>query len=235
MERYYYIGNEKLSDLKDIYMSQLSKYDNSYYKKLLAIKECGGSDYSGNTRTKANYKYFRDNYSEIDGVFFMHGGYDSYGILIDPALIDSSSDIFNSEINDLIINLENYPVISDDSLSALESELEQEAWESYGRYDFRKGLQLAYKKDDECCETELIIDNEWRMLAGEDIILSWEEFISDLDDNTLDKLWYHATEKSNTYVSFETGCICYFNTDRVVKWCYESQLLDYLVIEASNA
>lgn len=71
-----------------------------------------------------------------------------------------------TEARDIAAALEEYPVLDEDLWSEYESEEEQEAWESWGREDFRRAL----------------IDEHPEM----------EDEIDELEDDELDALWHSA-------------------------------------------
>lgn len=54
-------------------------------------------------------------------------------ILVDPAYADIVEDIARA--------LEDYPVLDDEDISAREADAEQEDWDNYGAWDFRKDVQ----------------------------------------------------------------------------------------------
>lgn len=227
MDKYNYTGNNDLQSGNDVSYGSFSvtKYpDEVFYH---CIDECTGSDYSGNTHTKANYDYMKENHSDTDGVYFAHGGWGTYAVFIRGDLLDSSKSTFNQEIQDIVSGLATYPIIDEDLMSHLEMKLETEAWNDYGCNDFRRALKRQFTKDDPVSEDDLFwfdVGAEWQKLAGEDCDLLWEDYFTDLDDDSIYQLWRYASEKANIYPEFETGCLCYFNVDRVAKWCYDNNV-----------
>ena len=93
-----------------------------------------GSDYSGDTVTRANYEYFLGEYLEV--CIPVYGMFGTYGIVV-PVWH------FPETLQEDLEDLEDYPVISDDALSNLEMRLEEEAWESWVRGDFSSALEDA--------------------------------------------------------------------------------------------
>lgn len=85
-----------------------------------------GSDYSGDTVTLSNFQEFRRIFSSVKGTDWLeyYGGHGTYGIAIRLATR-------NQEILDCLRDLENYPVIDDEKMSQLESDMYSEALEGY--------------------------------------------------------------------------------------------------------
>lgn len=118
------------------------------------------TDYGGGyTVAKANIKYIEENYSD----------------LIDQELISIYSTAYSGEncefsleclsnqnLVEELLGLNGYPLLSDDTLSEVEMELEDESWDSYGRDDFKKELEEAFGEN-----VENLSDDEIDSLAFE--------------------------------------------------------------------
>lgn len=109
------------------------------------------TDYGGAySLAKANIRYIEENYED----------------LVNRELIQSYSTAHNGENMEFkfealengnlykdLLGLDGYPVLSDDTLSEVEREIEEECWDSYGRDEFRQAV-------DEKFEGELTLSDE---------------------------------------------------------------------------
>jgi len=92
-------------------------------------------DYGGSLVELSNLQTFLEDFKETKGVWELYGSHGSSGLAIDiRALLDS-------ELLEDLSALQSYPVRSEDHLSALELDKEQECWESYLRNDFLRALE----------------------------------------------------------------------------------------------
>ena len=103
-----------------------------------------GSDYSGSTVEKANCREFLESYGEEAFVWEAHGGFDTYAVVLGlTGLLECADDTFDAILG-IIEGLENYPLIDDETLSNLETEGADEAWESWVASDFRRALEKKF-------------------------------------------------------------------------------------------
>jgi hypothetical protein len=117
-----------------------------------------GSDYSGSTVEKANYKEFLESYGEEGFVWEAHGGFDTYAVVLGlTGLLECADDTFNA-ILDIIEGLEDYPLINDEALSNLESDLADEAWDCWVAGEFQRALEKKF----DCAEFEWPADSDLR-------------------------------------------------------------------------
>ncbi len=107
-----------------------------------------GSDYSGGLVTKANYESLQEMLDEEHpsgkspaAWGTTYGGHGTYGILV-------VWDRLDSEIQDVIGGLEDYPLIDDDKHSELQMEAEGEAWENWAQREFEDALEKHYDLDE---------------------------------------------------------------------------------------
>lgn len=165
---------------------------------VLEVPYCSFSDYSGCTVERSNFKDMEDGYSNIEGFYTFTGDCGTQAVAIDLRAVDIER---MEEICGIIGGLENYPVIDESTLSEVEMEIEGEAWESFGRSDFRDSLEKAFKD----------------FLDDQEDLLSWYYGylwdISDIDDEKYDTLFREACEQSNHYPIFEEGGSCWFYPD----------------------
>ena len=116
---------------------------------------CSGSSGSGDSVTIANYQsiieYGEKNPEANEFIINLYGGYDSYGIGI-------RMDCNDIPLWEMIIGLEDYPIIDEEKLSLVEIEAEMEAWDNWIRYDFVSKLESQCDVDlmnvsaDDICE-----------------------------------------------------------------------------------
>ena len=91
--------------------------------------------YGGSLIELSNLQTFLEDFKGTKGVWELYGSHGSSGLAVDiRALLDS-------ELLEDLSALQSYPVRSEDHLSALELDKEQESWESYLRSDFLRALE----------------------------------------------------------------------------------------------
>jgi hypothetical protein len=110
-----------------------------------------GSDYSGGSLIRANLKAFRALVEEETGegeplpIVDTYGGHGTDGVLI---LLDREADEEKLRpFVELLQGLENYPCVCEDTLSHLEHEEENEAWQDFAEGDFAKALANRIGQD----------------------------------------------------------------------------------------
>lgn len=91
-------------------------------------------DYMGSTVELSNYREMKSMFPETTGVYFVRGDYGYSAVAI--SLTCSDPDVW-----DLLDSLAHYPVISDDALTNLETELIQEAWNDWGSHDWKLAIE----------------------------------------------------------------------------------------------
>ena len=96
------------------------------------------SDYSGDIVDRANCNEFLKKFGGLDGVFKTWGGHGTCGVVVSYELYKT-----NEEIKEVVDGLEDYPLISDESLSALEIEIQDESWGNWIKYDLKRALDKA--------------------------------------------------------------------------------------------
>jgi hypothetical protein len=104
------------------------------------------SDYSGGTVENSNCRTFLDIFKEFLGenMWEMYGGYGTTGVLIRKSLYEN-----NSEVQETIDALFDYPVISEDDWTELEMKIQNEAWDSWVKQDLTFELEkrgIKFKK-----------------------------------------------------------------------------------------
>jgi hypothetical protein len=178
----------------DVDEDELKKYSSFSYGKLhndkvswrnnvevIVPRYTSGSDYSGCSVERSNYNTIEKEFGERDDVFTLYDGYGTYAIAI-LASCDCK------ELAETIESLHDYPVIDEDDLRELETELKYEAWDNWAREEFNRTICKRFNFD------KLEIDN------------------GDLYD-----LFYSAKEDANEYWEIESGCEAYIRLNNVVK------------------
>jgi len=107
------------------------------------VEYATGSDYSGGSVTKANHKELSEMLMKAhpEGTPLVwlasHGGHGTYALLVRYFQLDP-------EIREVLDGLEDYPAVSDEAVSEVEHERENEAWEGWGQSDFQKAFLEAW-------------------------------------------------------------------------------------------
>lgn len=102
-------------------------------KKFTPIPYCTFGDYDNSTAVeRSNLRVMREQFRELVHVTGSHGS-QMLGFLGE---LDEQS----TELREAIDSLESYPILDESDESELEIEMENEAWVSYGRYDFAREL-----------------------------------------------------------------------------------------------
>jgi len=126
------------------YLEALSDDSTEEGELYFYLPYASGSDYSGSTVEKANHRAFQESYGQEPFVWEATGGFDTYATVIGlTGLLECPDDTFDLILG-VIEGLDRYPLIDDEALSNLESELADEAWESWVASDFRRALEKKF-------------------------------------------------------------------------------------------
>lgn len=113
------------------------------------IEYASGSDYSGGSVTEANNREIEKMLEEHHPAdqqplawVTAYGGHGTYALFV-------VYDELDDEIKETLGALEDYPAVSDESVSEVESEREEEAWESWAQRDFEKEFLKQIGSDDD--------------------------------------------------------------------------------------
>ncbi len=135
---------------------------------------CQGSDYSGSLVELSNCDTLaEDHYGK--GVWRLYGGHGSFGLAFDLRFL-------TEEALEALESLQDYPLASEDKLSELELEKEEEAWESWVSSDFTKELLSSFYQE-----------------ASEEALEALEDKLESLEDEKLYGLFQEACELGNHY------------------------------------
>ena len=165
----------------------------------------GFSDYSGSDVERSNVRVWKDQFSDSEGEVWVesYGGHGTTQIVVHP-------DRITKEMEEFIAALEDYPVADENDLSQMDMELQDEAWESWARSDFRRALRsLASSVAEQAgFDTETV-----------------EDALYEVSDDDLLELFSEGADKANQYWECETGGNMWINLDRVVGGVDEDKLL----------
>ena len=100
----------------------------------ILIPYSSGSDYSGSTVELSNFNCIKEDFSQY--VLELYGGYGSFGLLIKLSDLKSVP-----ELKELFDTLDSYPLYNEDDHSQLESDLLNESWDAWVKYDFDRELK----------------------------------------------------------------------------------------------
>jgi len=165
-----------------------------------------GSDYSGGTVNKSNYRSFMKLYKDTEGVYGLFGGYNTYSIAIRADVAES-----NEDIKSTLDTLEDYPIIDDDNYNTLETEIECESLKVY----------ISDNKNVICRHLEEYIENI------DDIIDAIPD--EDLEQiaydgiNNLNLNWIH--EPQSAYLTHVEELVSYIEDRLLIDHCKELPLL----------
>ena len=145
-------GDVSYGDLKEddcpesaeSYLRALAADDTASGEAYFYVPYASGSDYSGSTVERSNYKVFTETYGADDWVFSAHGGYSTYAAVVGLTGLLTCADDTADSILDALEGLENYPVLDEESLSTLESETTDEEWDFWVADDFVKALETKF-------------------------------------------------------------------------------------------
>lgn len=100
------------------------------------------SDYSGSDIERANVKVWRQEFASDEGTAWVEvtGAHGAEAIAVNP-------DAITDEMRATLDALTDYPLISDEAAGEVETELFDEAWESWGRRDFKRYIEKEYTVD----------------------------------------------------------------------------------------
>lgn len=194
--------SNQLHDYRSLYIDNLVKETDFYSPNYF-----DSGDYSGSLANKSNREVFLKEFGHIDGVIKCYGGYGYQGILIRLDVLNS-----NSELQECVFGLENYPVLDEEHWSELEEEAKQESWEDT-RKDFLRSLRrkfnydFSYLNNDfidllfsnleqatntywyfEHCDAYFLIDDMIFKLDREDVLSAFEEVFNDSFDGDVEKI-----------------------------------------------
>lgn len=149
------------------------------------------SDYSGCSVERANERAIREMFPNADWLKDLYGGHGSSGLAVDlAAWLDTlTEDDDPHALLETVEGLDDYPAVSDEAVSELETEAEDEALP-----DLYKDLARTVPWDR--CER-------------------LHDYLSDLPEDRAHACYRAAMEATNTYPEHETGGSVYFDVKRI--------------------
>jgi CheY-like chemotaxis protein len=126
-------------DREDLDRDNLESYYIPLHNIFVVPQYMQGSDYGGSLVDAANKKAFLEEYEGTEGgegILEMYGGHGSFGVAIPLRVY-----LENDEIQSTLHGLEDYPVVCEETLSQLEMEGAEEAWESWVEGDFVSAVE----------------------------------------------------------------------------------------------
>ena len=150
-----------------------------------------GSDYVNGSVTVSNHRVFLEDFGKVDGVHGVYGGYGTYAVAI-------RLDAITPEMLEVFEALEDYPLISEDDHSEVETTAQDEAWDSWVKSDFRKELISRFP--------------------------TLEEKIEDMPEDELCRLFYQLADRANEYWENETGNSAWIRIERVADAAEETDI-----------
>jgi len=227
-------GSLYMGDMRNVSPHHTKDADDLYMPELLS-----GSDYSGGSVTESNFRVFKELYvgdDKLIGIWEVYGGYGTYGIAISRELMTTTivqlhalrNETYNKyadlkgeytgenkhlemwiEMRECLDNLENYPVIDEDDMSQLELEQQGEAYESWGRSDFKRELLKHFQDSD---------------LYGP--LEDWLDCQTANDE--IDQLFYKLESESNTYWEDQSGAGQWIDVEKIAQTANERDIVELL-------
>lgn len=147
-----------------------------------------GSDYSGSLVQKSNHRSFSETFADGENEWWADapGGHGTYAIVIDMQAVPEDKE---EEVAEFLNALSDYPLADEDLHSEMEMEAQNEAWENWGRSDFKKALAEKFDEVD----------------------------FDEVDDQKLYGLFHEASDSSGTYWENQQGDEMYIDMERIVK------------------
>ena len=169
---------------------------------------CLSGDYCGAPRTASNSRVLLREFSSPE-LRSCSGAYGAQSVAIDPRYL--SEDLLES-----LQSLEDYPVLDESDCSALELELQSEAWESWAQRDFSRALERRL--------SSVLEDDEMA-----------EETIESLSPDSLHALFCALAEKSSIYWESQCSPDQWIDCERVAEELSEEELLSLVSLSHEQA
>lgn len=143
----YGIGNAAVLCLNDI-AENYNDVADGYKDLYLFPRHTCGSDYSGSTVERSNYRVLLEEYRDL--AVDVYGGHGTYAVAFSvKTLLTDSGDPDTEDRKDQLLDalecLEDSPLLSDDDLMHLEMEQQREAWTSWASRDFVQALEKRFE------------------------------------------------------------------------------------------
>lgn len=157
-----------------------------------------GSDYSGSTVEQSNYRVLIDDAHVMRRSVIVEGGYSTFGV----AYIGAPT----RRIREICAALDGYPLLDESDHSELESEIEQEQWQEWGRADFAREIESELGLALQECDLPDV-------------------------DKLLDGTWHSFSEHHGDGGRvFEAPDSCHFYIDAAIKWLQKERTFGRLLV-----
>lgn len=154
-------------------------------QRLIMIRDAGWGEYdNSSTYNRSNYRVLTENYGQW--LVTVDNGNDRDGRGL--ALVVGS--VVPNELMQIVIGLQDYPIIDESDLSELESELATEAWDGWARQDFSSDVRAAVRESAE--------DSEHADRA--------EDALDAVEDSELARVFWQSMEELGSYPEAEGSC-----------------------------
>jgi hypothetical protein len=173
---------------------------------------CLSGDYCGAPHTASNQRVLLEEFSSPE-LRSCSGGYGAQSVVVDPRYLSEA-------LLENLQSLENYPVLDEDDCSALELELQQEAWEGWAQRDFSRALE---KRLSSALENEDMVED----MA--------EETIESLSPDSLYALFYALADKGSIYWESQGSPDQWIDCERVANELSEEELLSLVSLSHEQA
>lgn len=156
--------------------------------RYLVPRYLGGSDYSGSLVERANFRSWSKLYKAGKGKWWTDapGGHGTFAVVIDMKKVPED---ISEDVAETLAALNDYPLIDEEEHSEMEQEAQTEAWDSWAKREWKKGLE--------------------ELLGNIDL--------DEADEDKLFETFQKASEKANEYWRNESGGDMYIDIGRIIK------------------
>lgn len=176
---------------RDTYIGHVERYgdwDNDCAGPLFIPSYLSGSDYSGSLVERSNHRAWleTETFQPGEGIWWadVYGGHGTFAIVIDCGAIPEDVE---GDVREFFSGLANYPLADENLHSEMEIEAQGEAWESWARDEFVKGLEEKFECD-----------------------------LDDADGGKLSELFYETSDRIGEYWENEQGESMYIDVEKIV-------------------
>jgi hypothetical protein len=140
MNQFDYVGRDVITDFLAVSVRDLRPANDGEYVEL---PNTGGSDYSGDTTTIANYKTLLVDYADLLGksMWKITGGHYTYGLVFYWPSLTTEQQV---QLEILDNALEDYPILDEMEWAEVENDLVDEAWDSWLGSDIQRHLNKLF-------------------------------------------------------------------------------------------
>jgi hypothetical protein len=141
---WYRPGDEDIARINMQYLIPATQ-DYTLSELYLIPSGLSSSDYFGSGVVgQVNRDVIRTMTADLPHVIEVYGGHNYADLAFDVRFFDSEYSEAHRDVIDSLVSLCEYPVLCEDSLYALESDLEREAWIDWAESEFLHALEMRY-------------------------------------------------------------------------------------------